>query len=141
MAEAIDALKRLNTVLVDSLNGYNEAFKDANLSEMAPLFADMITFRTRQVAELNAKLIATGECVDNSGSYMSLVHKTVIGIRAAVLGLDASVLPAFIGGEKRILDAYDEALSKAPQYRAFIQAQKQELLNVIQEMERIKSAA
>jgi uncharacterized protein (TIGR02284 family) len=141
MAEAIEALKSLNTVLVDSLHGYEEALEDAGRGGLAPIFADMIALRQRHIAEMNAKLKATGETVENNGSYRSIIHRTIIGLRAAVVGLDYSVLPSFIGSERRIVQAYDVSISKAPQFASFIQSQRNEVMDVIGELEGFKTAA
>ena len=56
-------------------------------------------------------LVANGERPDESGSFLSVVHKTVISVRSAVAGLDRSSLPSFIDGEERIVSAYDRALA------------------------------
>ena len=43
---------------------------------------------------------------------MSIVHKAVISVRSAITGLDRSSLASFVGGEKRIVGAYDEAIQE-----------------------------
>lgn len=47
-------------------------------------------------------LLARGESPDESGSVLSLVHKTVISVRSALTGLDRSSLTSFMDGEERI---------------------------------------
>ena len=41
---------------------------------------------------------------------MSMVHKTVISVRAAITGLDKPSLSSFASGEERILKDYDAAI-------------------------------
>ena len=41
---------------------------------------------------------------------MSVVHRTIMNVRSLFNGLDGSVLPGLIDGEKRNVDKYDDAL-------------------------------
>jgi hypothetical protein len=41
------------------------------------------------------------EIPDENGFFMSVVHKTIIDVRSLFNGLDDSVLPGLIDGEKR----------------------------------------
>ena len=75
----------------------------------------MIDMRNRHEAELAEHLTALGEEVDDDGSFMSTVHRTVISVRSVLTGLDESILPGLIDGEERILENYDDALEVAPQ--------------------------
>ena len=110
MTDHIDTLTSLHTALVDSRNGYEEALKDAEGKGLTPLFRDMIALRSRDAAELSRLLTALGAQVDNEGSFMSAVHRTVISIRSVFSELDESILPGLIDGEERILGYYDEAI-------------------------------
>ena len=59
-------------------------------------------------------LSAAGLTPDEAGSFMSTVHKTVIGVRSAVVGLDAGSLSSFASGEENNLAKYDEAIKAEP---------------------------
>jgi uncharacterized protein (TIGR02284 family) len=111
MVERLEALKSLHTSLVDSRNGYDEALKDAGGKGLASLFRDMIAIRTKDADELAACLRALGQTPDVDGSYMSTIHRTVMSIRSIFGGLDESVLPGLIDGEKRTLQYYDDAIA------------------------------
>jgi len=115
MPESIESLKKLHTVLIDTRNGYDEALEDAHKdkssSALAPLFREMIDLRSKAHAELHQALIAKGEKPDDSGSFMSAVHRVAIDVRAAITGLNES-LSAFISGEEQVMGAYDEALKE-----------------------------
>ncbi|MGJ4931291.1 ferritin-like domain-containing protein [Bradyrhizobium sp. HKCCYLS2038] len=107
---AADSLKTLHTALVDARNGYQEAQADAETPALKALFAEMIALKERDHAELHDALRRMGETPDESGSFMSTVHQTVIRVRAAVTGLGTNALSSFASGEEQILSQYDEAL-------------------------------
>jgi uncharacterized protein (TIGR02284 family) len=120
MTDHVDSLKSLHTALVDSRNGYEEALEDAEGKGLTPLFRDMIALRNKHAAELAEHLRALGEKVDNEGSFMSTVHRTVISIRSVLTGLDDSILPGLIDGEERIIGYYDEAIAESPEYDTLV---------------------
>ena len=105
-----DALKALHTALIDAEKGYDEAVKDADAAEMKALFENMRSVHHQSHNEVHAILLSKGEQPDESGSFMSLVHKTVISVRSTVTGLDRPSLHSFASGEEHILSAYDAAI-------------------------------
>lgn len=114
MSDYLDALKSLHTTLIDSRIGYNEALSDAEGKGLSPLFREMIELRDRHHAELDAHLRAAGETPDESGSFLSIVHRTIFKIRSLMSELDEKVLPGLIDGEKRIAGYYEDVLRDAP---------------------------
>jgi uncharacterized protein (TIGR02284 family) len=136
MSDQTTALQSLHTTLVDLLNGYEEAV--ANATTMTPVYQDMLSFHASQRAELASVLESVGAPVDQSGSMMSTVQKTVVGIRAAVTGIDETALPSFIRGEQQILTAYHDAIKDAPTSRTFLQKQRQALMDKIVELENMR---
>lgn len=134
---AADSLKTLHTALVDARNGYQEAARDAETPALKAFFTDMIALRERDHAELHDALRRMGETPDESGSFMSTVHQTVIRVRAAVTGLDRNALSSFVSGEEQILSDYDEALKDCatdPAITATLRRQRETLLTKIAEM-------
>lgn len=111
--DILESLKTLHTNAIDARNGYQEALEDAEGNGMTPLFRDMIAMHQNHADELGRELIKAGEKPDDKGSFMTLVHKTIMDVRALFNGLDASVLPGLIDGEKRNVSTYDDALKKA----------------------------
>ncbi|MGY3452091.1 ferritin-like domain-containing protein [Bradyrhizobium sp. USDA 4353] len=109
---AADSLKTLHTSLVDARNGYQEAADDAETPALKALFAEMIALKERDHAELHDALRRMGETPDESGSFMSTVHQTVVRVRAAVTGLGTHALSSFVSGEEQILGQYDNALQE-----------------------------
>jgi uncharacterized protein (TIGR02284 family) len=119
---ATDSLKSLHTVLVDAEKGYETAIEDAQDAQVKAAFETFSALHARAHADVHALLVAQGESPDESGSFLSIVHKTVISVRSALAGLDRSSLPSFLDGEERIVQAYDKAISDAgstgPAYEA-----------------------
>ena len=142
---ARDHLKTLHTAAIDARNGYQEALEDAAGQEkgvaMTPLFRDMAALHQRHADQLGRVLTEAGEKPDDSGSFMSTVHKTIMDVRSLFGGLDDSVVPGLIDGEKRNVAAYDDVLNGA-QPSAFLEPllgeQRRDLAMKIAEMEAMK---
>ncbi len=107
-----DALKSLHASLIDAEKGYDEAIQDSDVGEMKALFEDMRALHEKAHTDVHALLVAKGEQPDESGSFMAMVHKTVISIRSAVTGLDRSSLVSFASGEEHLVSAYDKAIEE-----------------------------
>jgi uncharacterized protein (TIGR02284 family) len=139
---AADSLKKLHTALVDTRKGYEEAAQDAETPSLKAFFGQMIALKEKDHSELHAGLSKLGEKPDESGSFMSTVHKTVISVRSAVTGLGTNSLGSFVMGEEQILKEYDNALQENatdPQMTAILNRQKQALLSKIAEMKRLET--
>lgn len=111
--QLLDHLKSLHTAAIDARNGYREALDDAEGNGMTPLFREMIALHEGHAGALGSELSRAGEKPDDTGSFMSTVHKTIMDVRSLFNGLDASVLPGLIDGEKRNASKYDQALHDA----------------------------
>ena len=107
---ATDALKNLQTALIDARNGYDEAIKDAESPDLSKFFQEMSDLHRRHLEGIRRALLAEGADPQNDGSFMSAVHTGVIAVRSSITGL-AGAMPAFAGGEERLLKSYDEALN------------------------------
>jgi hypothetical protein len=62
---------------------------------------------------------------------MSVVHETVVGVRAALTGISKKTLPAFASGEQNIVEEYDDALramSDDPKITEILKRQKENCL-------------
>jgi uncharacterized protein (TIGR02284 family) len=112
-ADILDQLKSLHTSATYARNGYREALKDAEGKGMTPLFREMIGLHESNAAELARELTKANEIPDEDGSFMSVVHETIMDVRSLFNGLDEGVLPGLIDGEKRNLSKYDHALKVA----------------------------
>jgi uncharacterized protein (TIGR02284 family) len=111
-AMAVECVKKLHTALVDTRGAYELALKDTEDAEVAGICREMISLRHSDHKQLHQSLILAGEVPDENGSFMSIVHETVIGVRAAISGISKKTLPAFASGEEDIITLYDEALAE-----------------------------
>jgi uncharacterized protein (TIGR02284 family) len=142
MADHIDHMKSLHTTVVDARKGYEEALKDADGKGLSSLFRDMITLHQIHADALAADLVRHGEQVDDEGSFMSTIHRTVISIRSLFGGLDESILPGLIDGEERVVGYYDEALKDCPPSETeMLSKQRAALLAKIAEMKLLEVKA
>jgi uncharacterized protein (TIGR02284 family) len=142
MADHIDHMKSLHTTVIDARNGYEEALKDAEGKGLTSLFQEMIALHQSHADALAADLTRHGEKVDDKGSFMSTVHRTVISIRSLFGGLDESILPGLIDGEERVVGYYDEALSDCPPSEtATLAKQRSALQAKITQMQALKRVA
>lgn len=142
MTEFSEAVNALNTSLVDSRNGYEEALEDAEGKGLTPLFRAMIDMRTRHIGEIEPMVVARGEEPDKDGSIMSTVHRTIIRVRSLFSDLDERIIPGLVDGEKRTLEFYDDAIELAPaNEKPILMRQADEVRAKIREMEQRKSLA
>ncbi len=133
----MDNLTKLHTTLIDTERGYEEAIKDAGESNLIPLLREMRDLHSRHHTELHYILLGMGVTPDDSGSFMSIVHKVVIDMRAAITGIDEKTLPSFIDGEENIVDLYRDALQESqsePTTVEILNRQKQALEEQISKM-------
>jgi uncharacterized protein (TIGR02284 family) len=107
---ASESLKRLHTALIDTRDAYELALKDTQDSDVAAICREMFSLRHTDHLELHQALIMAGEVPNEKGSFMSVVHETVIGVRAALTGISKKTLPAFASGEEHIVGEYNDAL-------------------------------
>ena len=144
--ETVNHLKSLHTSAIDARNGYREALKDAaGIREaegkgMMPLFRDMMNLHDANATELGRELVKVNELPDEEGSFMTVIHKTIMDVRSLFEGLDESVLPGLIDGEKRNVSKYEDALKQAgvpPNVAALLKRQRQGLVQKISWMQEL----
>ena len=136
-----DTLASLHTMLIDTRSGYEEAAKDAKASDMAEFFRDMAALRSEDHDEIHRCLVAHGAHPDENGSFMASIHQTVIGLRAALTGLDRNALGSFASGEEHVLKAYDEALNHnrdRPELAAILARQRQRVAGMVEQMKALE---
>lgn len=141
--DILDHLKALHTSEIDARNGYEKALEDAEGKGMSPLFHDMIALHDDNAAELEGELVKAGEQPDENGSFMTLVHQTIMNVRSLFGGLDGSVLPGLIDGETRNVGKYDNAIKEAsglPAIVSLLSAQRSKIQEMIAVMETQKAA-
>jgi uncharacterized protein (TIGR02284 family) len=109
----LEQLKSLHTRAVDARKGYEAARDDAEGRGLTPLFQDMTALHETNARELSDCLVRAGAPANQDGSFMSVIHRTIMDVRSFFNGLDESVLPGLIDGEERNESAYDDALRTA----------------------------
>ncbi|QKD05262.1 ferritin-like domain-containing protein [Mesorhizobium loti] len=132
-----DKLSRLHTTLVDARAGYETAIDDAETAKLKAMFEQMFAIHGAAHSDIDKALVAKGEKPDESGSFMSTVHKAVISVRSAVTGVDENSLSSFVSGEQRIVEQYDEAIQDELDAStvAMLQYHKSRLLGMITRMQ------
>lgn len=120
--DKLDHLKSLHTSEIDARNGYEEALEDAEGQGLTPLFRDMVALHSNNAREIEDVLTSAGEKPSSDGSFMTVIHRTIMDVRSLFDALGDSVLPGLIDGEKRNVEKYDKALN------ATLPAQVQNLL-------------
>jgi uncharacterized protein (TIGR02284 family) len=132
-----DTLVELHTASIDACKGYDEAIKDAEKPELKALFQRAKSLHEKAHAEIHVILTARAATPDDKGSFMSTVHKAVISMRSAVVGLDVGSLSSFASGEERIIEAYDKAIEANGDdgpVRTALEAQKSALMELVGDM-------
>jgi uncharacterized protein (TIGR02284 family) len=139
---AAEKLKKLHTALIDTRDAYELALKDTKDPDVAAICREMFSLRHTDHLELHQALIAKGEVPDEKGSFMSVVHETVVGVRAALTGISKKTLPAFASGEENILTEYDDALKESasdPYLSEILTRQRAALVAKIADIKRISA--
>lgn len=133
------SLKSLRKALIDARKGYETASSNAETPGMEAFFRNMIALHEKAQGEINTILAGCGEAAGEDGSFMAVVHKTVIAVRSAVTGLDEDALSSFADGEARIVESYNTAIEdNAGEIAAVttLKRQRSALLARIAEMKR-----
>ena len=81
---------------------------------------------------------------DEKGSFMTVIHETIMDVRSMFNGLDESVLPGLIDGEKRNVSKYDDALKElgaTPSVASLLSGQRRRIIEKIANMESQKAAS
>ncbi|WP_209425310.1 DUF2383 domain-containing protein [Pararhodobacter sp. SW119] len=105
-----ETISSLHTKVVDAAKGYEEAREIGRRANVGDLCDELRKTHMSHAHELAGLLLERGERPDSDGSFMSVVHKVVLNVRFALTADEKSLLPGLRDGEKRILEAYDDAL-------------------------------
>jgi uncharacterized protein (TIGR02284 family) len=139
---SVENVKRLHTALVDTKSAYELALKDTDDPDVAGICRQMVSLRHSDHMALHQALILAGEQPDEDGSFMSIVHETVVGVRAAISGIGKKTMPAFASGEEDIVRLYDDALAEVssdPVMVDILTRQKDNVVEKISEMKKLST--
>jgi uncharacterized protein (TIGR02284 family) len=92
----IEGLQPLHTRAIDAGHCYQEALDDAQVHGLTTLFKNMIALHTLNADELATAMGSAGGKADDEGSFMSVVHHTIMDVRSMFGGIGVSVLPGLI---------------------------------------------
>lgn len=138
------ALSTLHSRIVDAAKGHEEGAGLAEDPVIAAVFRDLRELHRRHAGELATCMIAKGIEPDTEGSFLQYVHKAVLNVRSATVGLDENVLPGIRDGEERILNLYDEAMREITANEdlvALLTRQREESLRGIERILELERAA
>jgi hypothetical protein len=109
---ALDAIATLHTRSVDALTGYAKMVEKAEPA-FRPVADAFRSLHARHADGLARMLADHGHAPDKDGSFMGMVNRTVVSLRAMFDTIDNDVLTAVHNGETHVLDAFDAALATA----------------------------
>ncbi|MCX7646285.1 MAG: PA2169 family four-helix-bundle protein [Rhodobacteraceae bacterium] len=112
-ARAAEALATLHTRTLDALAGYETMVGKAE-PEFRPVAEAFRDLHARHAGRLAALVRAHGGAPEEDGSFMSAVNRAVVSIRALLDGIDDDVMDQIRGGERHVLEAFDEAIAADP---------------------------
>ena len=138
----LNCVKSLHTHAIDARDGYRRALEDSPSPEIAGLLRKMGDLHDGHADELARVLVERGEKAEDDGSFMGLVHRTIMDIRSLFGALDASILPGLIDGEERNVKSYDSALETSAadaEALAIVTRQGAALIAAIGEMKSAKA--
>jgi len=138
---AVENVKNLHTALIDTRAAYELALKDTEDADVAGICREMISLRHSDHLDLHQSLILAGEVPDENGSFMSMIHETVIGVRAAISGISKKTLPTFASGEEDIVKLYDEALAETGSNLSMIEILMRQRENLVSKIAAMKKLA
>lgn len=103
-------LKSLHTALIDTRDGYRAAIERSTDPEASGILRIVDALHADAHGQIHGILAGRGVELDEDGSIMGGVHKAVVAVRSAIVGLDESSLSSFASGEDNNLETYDEAI-------------------------------
>jgi Domain of unknown function (DUF2383) len=110
--QSFDETIGLKVAVDDALEGYDKMLEKAEPS-FRPTVSELIALHRAASQDLDVQLRDHGAAVDEDGSFMGTVHKTVVTLRSVVDDPDRDWIPGILDGEKRNLKKYDAAIAES----------------------------
>ncbi len=104
------SLAHLHTTIVDAVHGH-ESFLERAEPDIAPMLTEFRDIHAQHDRELAGHMARHGQEPDESGGFLSIVHEGMARLRDWFGDVDHDVRPQIIDGERRVLEAYNHALS------------------------------
>ena len=145
MSEVKSELKSVLTRVVDSVDGYESAAKDAQQGRFKSMFEEKAQERRQFASEIRNHLSGLGEQVDEDGSLLAAGHRVFKDLRNAITGgSDEAVLKEVDRGESTLLKEYDDALKDVPpadQAYALLQRQRESVSQTLSQIKGYENQA
>lgn len=142
LQDELGALATLQVQHVDAANGYKTGAEKAD-AQMRPILEKLVALHQQSAAEAASILIAHGGQPDPDGSWMSMVHETLMSIRGLFGKIDDDVIASIINGEERILSQIGSVLSQeiwSHEERQAIETQRDRLNTVLANLREMKDS-
>jgi uncharacterized protein (TIGR02284 family) len=128
MTETSHDIRTLNGLIattLDSVDGYDEAAKDAENSRYVQLFTARAAERREVVAALRGEVTRLGGNPEDDGTVLAGAHRAFLDLKAAITGQDdKAIVNEVERGEDHIKAKYEDALKDdelSPDTRAVIE--------------------
>lgn len=142
VSDNLSELATLQVRYTDAANGYEKGVDNAD-AQMRPIFEKLVDLHRKGATEAANILVAHGGEPDQDGSWMSLVHETIMSARGLFGDVDESAISGIIDGEQRLLDQIGTVLSQnlwTETERRTIEAQRDQINSVLASLREIQDA-
>ncbi|MCU0758750.1 MAG: PA2169 family four-helix-bundle protein [Steroidobacteraceae bacterium] len=106
----VDVLNALIETTLDSINGYEEAAKDASDTRFESIFRERAAERREVALRLQEEVRRLGGDPEDEGSVLAAAHRQFLGIRNAFGKGDQAVVDEVERGEDVIKERFEKAL-------------------------------
>ena len=107
----IDVLNGLIETTLDSINGYDEAAKEARDTRFESIFRERASERRQVASRLQEEVRRLGGNPEDEGSVLAAAHRQFLGIRNAFTKGDQAVVDEVERGEDVIKERFEKALA------------------------------
>lgn len=111
MDESVVELAVLQARHADAANGYEKGLEKAD-ADIKPVLEKLKRLHEQASTETGEIVQAHGHEPKPDGSWLSIVHETMMTVRGIFDGIDDDIIPAIIDGEQRIADQIDTVLAQ-----------------------------
>lgn len=106
----IRVLNSLAETVLDSIDGYEEALKDAGTAGYADIFRTGANERRQVASDLQAEVRRLGGNPESDGSFLAQAHRVFTNLRDSLTGGDKGVVDEVERGEDFIKGKFQRAL-------------------------------
>jgi uncharacterized protein (TIGR02284 family) len=141
MTDFTERLVAFRDKLTDARKGFERAAGDVTDPELRELFARAAEEKRTALSTIQPFL--PPEADEEGGTLIGTVTQVIVAARAAITGAE-SLLPGMVDGEKRVLEACDEARAAAaaqPEAASTLDTLRQRIAGMVADLEARRAAA